>query len=100
MILKVTFMGGPQDGKELSFANLPITIGRSPENDVAIPDDRFISRQHARLSLEDDGCYLVDLNGVNGTYLGEARIYGKCAVPPGGLIQIGRTMLKVDQDDR
>jgi len=98
MILKVTFMSGPQDGKELAFANLPITIGRSVENDVTIPDDRFISRQHARLSFENGSCYLVDLNGVNGTYLGEARIYGKCAVPPGGLIQIGRTMLKVDHE--
>jgi len=98
MRMKVTFMSGPQDGKELSFAHPPITIGRSLENDVAIPDDRFISRQHAKLSLENGAWYVVDLNGINGTYVGEARIYGKCAVPPSGLIKVGRTVLKVDEE--
>jgi serine phosphatase RsbU (regulator of sigma subunit) len=49
------------------------TLGRSSQNDVAIPD-ASLSRHHARISLRDGIPYLEDLGSLNGTALNGERI--------------------------
>jgi pSer/pThr/pTyr-binding forkhead associated (FHA) protein len=43
-----------------------VTLGRGPDNDVAIPD-RLVSRNHARLMLEDGGWVYEDLGSRFGS---------------------------------
>jgi serine phosphatase RsbU (regulator of sigma subunit) len=49
------------------------TLGRSSQNDVAIPD-ASLSRHHARISLKDGIPYLEDLGSLNGTSINGERI--------------------------
>lgn len=58
-------------GKEydLLFELFPtITLGRSPENVVCIPDP-YISRFHAKIVYENGKFYIEDVGSTNGTYI-------------------------------
>ncbi len=50
-----------------------IIIGRTPENDVQLPETK-VSRQHARILIEGDRIHLIDLNSTNGTFIGESKL--------------------------
>jgi len=49
-------------------------IGRKGNVDIAVPNDSFMSRQHATLTVNNDGCYLRDTNSRNGTTIGKKAI--------------------------
>ncbi|MBD3420911.1 MAG: FHA domain-containing protein [Chitinivibrionales bacterium] len=50
-----------------------ITIGRSRENTISIPNEG-ISRNHVRIERTPDGYVLTDLGSLNGTYINDKRI--------------------------
>ncbi|MCI4456001.1 MAG: zinc-ribbon and FHA domain-containing protein [Sulfolobus sp.] len=55
-----------------TFTN--ISVGRSPENVIVIPDPE-VSRRHAVLSLENGELYIEDLNSTNGTYVYDGKLF-------------------------
>ncbi len=55
-------------------------LGRSPENEVQIPD-MSVSRRHASLMVDDEGhAWLTDLGSTNGTYLNTHRLAARQTV--------------------
>jgi DNA-binding response OmpR family regulator len=50
-----------------------VTIGRSEDNDVVIPD-RWISRYHAQLRCEGSRCIVDDLGSKNGLFVNGRRV--------------------------
>ena len=59
--------------KEIPFNKDSLTIGRKPDNDIAI-DNPAISGHHCKVSLQG-GTYVVeDLDSTNGTFVNEKRI--------------------------
>lgn len=48
-------------------------IGRGAYNHVVLKDVR-VSRQHARIALEEEGCVVYDLGSSNGTYVNGAPV--------------------------
>jgi signal transduction histidine kinase len=73
------------------------TIGRSPENDVCLLDDK-VSRRHARLEIRAGRWVLHDLESRNGTYVNEQRV-GRQILRGGDVIRVGETTLKFLQLD-
>jgi pSer/pThr/pTyr-binding forkhead associated (FHA) protein len=67
-----------------------LTVGRSPESAVCLPQ-RDISRQHARLLLQEDKASLLvrDLDSFTGVRLNGKRIFDHCTFRVGDLIEIG-----------
>ena len=61
-----------QEGKvklgdqEFSVAG-SLSIGRTPDNVISLPDDTNISRNHAEIRQQPDGFYITDLGSSNGT---------------------------------
>ena len=51
----------------------PLLVGRGAYNHVVLKDAR-ISRQHARIALEADGCVVYDLGSTNGTFVNGVHI--------------------------
>ena len=72
---------------ELSFPPGRIIVGRSPDNEVFIKS-KFVSRHHAQLISDDDGCVIEDLNSTNGVFLGEKQVK-KYRLRDGDVVSLG-----------
>jgi putative nucleotidyltransferase with HDIG domain len=74
-MLHVRVVSGNAKGRTVALepANLPLTIGRDPENMIVL-DHTAISRFHARITCEKDQYFVHDLGSTNGTYLNGHRV--------------------------
>jgi len=64
------------DGERVSIQALPpgrIIVGRSPDNEIYLKS-KFVSRHHAQLISDTDGCVVEDLNSTNGVFVGEKQV--------------------------
>ncbi len=77
-----------------------VTIGRSPENVIILPDPT-VSRKHAVIKVEDGKLVLEDLGSTNGTYVyrqetGSFEKVEKIELEPGMVIRFGeQTIVRV-----
>ena len=76
---------------------VPISIGRSEDNDVALVGDEFASSHHARIESNREGVWVLDLNSTNGTLVNGSRLDGRHRLRAGDVVQIGETELKFEQ---
>jgi FHA domain/Zn-finger in Ran binding protein and others len=77
----------------IEFDDFPVvSIGRSPENVVVIPDQE-VSRKHAELSMDGAKLMLKDLNSKNGTYLYNGKeflqVHDSVEVKPNSIVKFG-----------
>jgi two-component system response regulator AtoC len=74
-----------------------LTIGRLDSADVFI-DDPLVSRQHARIEVDDD-VYIEDLGGTNGTFVSGRELNGgeRTLLEPGQVVEIAGTLLVVQR---
>jgi pSer/pThr/pTyr-binding forkhead associated (FHA) protein len=71
-----------------------LTIGRRPENDVALPWDHRASRLHAQLERVGGEWVLVDEGlSSNGTWVGDARLVGRRRLRDGDVVRVGGTLI-------
>jgi len=68
-------------------------IGRSPEAAVWL-DLAGVSREHARITIDQLTATLIDLGSRNGTFRGGVRITTPAALSDGDDIQLGPVLLK------
>jgi len=73
--------------EELTFGQGRIIVGRSPDNEIYIKS-KFVSRHHAQLISDEDGCVIEDLNSTNGVFLGEKQIK-KYRLRDGDVVSMG-----------
>ena len=96
-ILAIEVMNGPMDGLRFVITRSGVmTIGRQPENDVALPLDPYVSRRHAKITCEDGKYLLDDTNSSNGTWMDDKRV-SKVEVPVGATFRVGNTYLKLKE---
>lgn len=72
-----------------------VTIGRTPDNDLVIPD-MLVSRRHARLLTGPQGLVVEDLHSANGTQVNGRRITAPTLLRNGDLVTVGNSDLVVD----
>ena len=73
--------------REIVLEHFPAEIGRG--TDVALRiDDRWISRRHCRITVEEDEVVVQDLGSRHGTYVNGAAIE-RAALRPGSELCLG-----------
>ena len=110
MIVEIMIMSGVEDGRVLRLDSeasdgrfqsdqWTLTIGRREDCDICLRNDSFISREHARLHLRNNRWWLEDGNSKNGTLIEQVdedvRVEGTTPVEIGQLFRIGRTWLRI-----
>ena len=78
------------DGESLSVQTFPrgrIIVGRSPDNEIYIKS-KFVSRHHAQLISDDDGCMIEDLNSTNGVFVDDRQVK-KYRLKDGDIVSLG-----------
>jgi len=80
--------------KEYQFAQGPVNIGRAADSQVFLPD-RTVSKKHAVIACDGDGCWLVqDLGSANKTYLNGEPVH-QAPIKTGDSIRITDFVLEV-----
>jgi len=72
-----------------------MTIGRKPENDIAIEWDKAVSRRHAELELVAGSWFVSDLDSANGTFVNGSKVDRKRALHSGDELRVGDTTLRM-----
>jgi len=78
------------DGEVIQELNFPagrVIVGRSSDNEIFIKS-KFVSRHHAQLVSDDNGCLIEDLNSTNGVFLGEKQVK-KYRLRDGDVVSLG-----------
>lgn len=89
------------NGEENYESNHPlITIGRTSDNNVPIPDDTNISRYHARIEQREDGYWFVDQGSSNGSSVNGNQVESEMLLESGDEILLGgssRILFETDE---
>lgn len=87
-----------KDGTQMEFelGDRPITIGRSPEADVVVLDEK-VSRVHCGIRLWDGEFFIKDLKSRNGTTVNGQRVE-MAKLNPGDRIRVGSTAFLFEQE--
>ena len=78
------------DGESVDVLNFPlgrVIIGRSPDNEIYIKS-KFVSRHHAQLVSDENGCVVEDLNSTNGVFVDDRQVK-KYRLRDGDVIALG-----------
>jgi len=92
----ITDEGGVQ--RRLDFSKPELTVGRVNGNDIVLAK-RNVSKQHARLSLEDEKAVVVDLNSTNGTWVNGRKITAPHPLKSGDKIYIADFIITLESAD-
>ena len=83
-------------GSDYELNSSQLTIGRGGQNDIALPQDEYVSARHARFEPRRDGVWLQDLGSTNGTYVNGTRIDRPRKLTHGDVVRVGETDLRYE----
>ena len=98
-VLKV--IAGPNSGAEFALQReSSYVMGKDPHSCDIVFQDLSVSRQHARLSVDENNhVFIEDLGSRNGVLINGVLMTGKTAVAPQDLIALGTTsFLVIDRE--
>lgn len=83
-------VAGESAGKLFPLNRPELVIGRSPNADIRI-NEKAVSHNHARLTMDNGVCTLRDLESTNGTFVNNELIAGSVRLRGGDAVGVGST---------
>src|ERR1700751_2094981 len=93
MELLISGPKGPSTTFELKKEKL--SLGRSADNDLAYPDDPWLSRSHLHFERQSGGWTVTDCKSRNGTIVNSATLKAPHPIKPGDRIYAGHLTIEV-----
>jgi hypothetical protein len=92
LLIDVIETPSPGDQVKRTTSTFPCTIGRSQECQIRLTGDSQLSRQHARLAVENGRIILIDMGSNNGTFVDGKQIAANTptTLSDAQVIQLGR----------
>ncbi len=81
--------------KSYNFDKAVITIGRGPENDIALIHDSKVSRTHAAIRIDSGRLMVRNVSQKNALFVNGKR-EEECSLTNGSVLLIGDTQVQVD----
>ena len=95
---RLVVLSGELRGRDIEVVKESITLGRSRQCDIVVPDES-VSRVHAEIRREEDRYRLLDRESKAGTFLGGSRITD-AFLRPGDELRLGQVELRFVPRDR
>jgi diguanylate cyclase (GGDEF)-like protein len=83
---------GPGMGSRFTLGESSVVLGRGSDADIRI-NDNSVSRRHARIQLEQDGYYALDLQSTNGTFVNDLPI-ARNRLEDGNYLRVGNCIFR------
>lgn len=82
---------------EMEVTKQDFTIGKRKSNDGVIDYNKMLSRVHCRISSDNQGFVIVDLNSTNGTFVNDIKVKPNAAFPikNGDVIRLANSSFQV-----
>ncbi|MBA7479547.1 hypothetical protein ES707_14981 [subsurface metagenome] len=97
-MMYLLILNGEDEGNRINLKPGTYVIGRSPDSEIVLPADKYISGSHAELKCLKNGTIsLSDKNSRNGTYLLGDPLTKPAKVKPGDIFRVGHTFLKLSR---
>ncbi|HZI12217.1 MAG TPA: FHA domain-containing protein [Myxococcus sp.] len=93
---RLSITKGLQQGKELTFEQAEVKIGRTSENHLVLLD-HGVSRRHARIFERAGKCFAADVGSSNGTLLNGEPLEGEQPLRDGDRLGVGTVELTFAQ---
>lgn len=92
-VAKTVALYKPDGEKVMALEKFPFVIGKKKENVDLVINDYSASRVHARITHEEGGYFIEDLNSTNGTFKNGLRLqpYEKRKLENGDELRFGKT---------
>jgi pSer/pThr/pTyr-binding forkhead associated (FHA) protein len=90
-------LGGFYAGLEVPVDRARMVIGRGRGADLVVAESTM-SREHAVIAFDGEGCFVEDLGSTNGTKVNGERC-DRSRLQDGDQIQLGRLQLQIDLRD-
>ena len=89
----LVFTTGDRKGEPVPLRRASFLIGRSEDNDLPMPDNKYASVRHCEISFEDGRFFVTDLDSKTGTRVNGRKITLR-PLEPGDVIGVGYAELE------
>ena len=88
---------GAEPGRRFPLGAEALRVGRKPPSDIVVAEAE-VSGRHCEVLVEagHDSLVVTDLQSTNGTFVDGVRVQGRARLREGGLLQVGRRVLRHD----
>ena len=87
------YPSGPDMGRRYPLNPGQVALGRGEGLDIRVQDNS-VSRTHAVIETDGDGCYIVDKKSLNGTHVNDVSVQGAHRLADGDYIRVGNAIFR------